>query len=321
MAAVPNAVLKALLESQCGVISRTQALDAGVTRGAIREHLAAGRWQRLSPGVYATFSGVVPRVARLWAVVLAAGPDAVLSHETAAELADIIDRPCPAVHVTVPHGRKVRPMAGVVVHRSRNIDKLRHPVKEPPQTRIEETIIDLAQAARSITDAYGWCARAVNAGKTTAGRLLDALQQRPRVRRRQLLREGLGDVLAGCRSVLELSYLRKVERAHGLPKGERQVRVTRARLRNYLDVLYRRYTLNVELDGEAAHPYAERFRDRHRDNVGVVAGSASLRYGTADVEERPCEVAVEVATVLRRRGWAGRPRRCSRADCPLPSSG
>jgi len=311
------AVLKTLLRSQDGVLSRSQALAAGVTRGAIRQHLATGRWQRLHPGVYATFSGAVPRAAWLWAALLAAGPGAMLSHETAAELAGIGDRPTPTVHVTVPHGRRVARIPGVVVHRSRRVGRQLHPAKEPPQTRVEETILDLAESARTITDAYGWCARAVNAGRTTAPRLLEAIAERPRMRRRRILCEGLGDVAAGCRSVLELAYLGKVERAHGIPRGQRQVRVVRARRRNYLDVHYRRFRLTVELDGEAAHPYAERFRDHRRDNAGVVAGDAALRYGTADVEERPCEVAAELATVLRRRGWGGFPHRCSSPHCTL----
>jgi hypothetical protein len=272
------------------------------------------------------FSGAVPRMATLWAAVLAAGPGAVLSHWSAAELAGLLDRPASTVHVAVPHGRKVVAVPGVVVHRSRHLWRIRHPVQEPPRTRIEETVIDLAEAEPALRDAYGWLARAVNARLTTSDRLLAALKQRPRLRRRRLLREGLGDVAAGCRSVLELSYLRTVERAHGLPVGQRQARVTRAGRRNYLDVLYRDFRTNVELDGEAAHPYERRFRDRHRDNATTLAGDALLRYGTPDVEERPCEVAGEVAAVLARSGWKGTARPCRRASCallrrPIPGSG
>jgi hypothetical protein len=304
-----------LLRRQCGVISRVQALADGVSRGAIREHLAAGRWQRVHNGVYAAFSGPVPRVARLWAAVLAAGAGAVLSHWSAAEVVGLLDRPTLLVHVTVPDERKVAPLAGVVVHRSRHVWRMRHPARQPPQTRVEETVIDLTQAAAGLRDAYGWLARAVNSGLTTAERLLDTIQMRPRLRWRRLLCEGLGDVAVGCRSVLEVSYFRKVERAHGLPTGQRQVRVTRTGRRNYLDVLYRKFSTNVELDGEAAHPYEERFRDRHRDNAGTVTGHLVLRYGTADVDERPCEVASDVATVRRRGGWTDNPRRCGRATC------
>jgi hypothetical protein len=241
----------------------------------------------------------------------------MLSHWSAAEVAGLADAhraPAQVVHVTVPATRKVRRVPGVIVHRSRDARRLRHPTVLPPQTRVEETVLDLSQLVAGLEDAYAVMARAVNAGLSTPERLLAAMAKRPRMRWRRLLREGLGDVAAGCRSVLELSYLRKVERGHGLPTGDRQVRVTRGRRRNYLDVRYRQYRTSVELDGEAAHPRHERFRDMRRDNARVAEGDAPLRYGMADVEQRPCEVAMQVAQVLRRAGWRGTPRRCPR--CP-----
>src|SRR5262249_18785809 len=150
------------------------------------------------------------------------------------------------------------------------------------------TVIDLAQSAHNLEDAYGWVARAVNNRLTTVDRLRDAIAGRAKVRWRRLLLEGLGDVAAGCRSVLELAYLRRVERAHGLPPGQRQAVGTDGRI--LIDVRYLRYRVRVELDGRAAHPFDHRFRDMRRDNHAVVVGDETLRYGTADVTQRCCEV-------------------------------
>lgn len=47
----------------------------------------------IHPGVYATFTGQVGRQARMWAALLYAGEGARLSHETAAELTGLADRP------------------------------------------------------------------------------------------------------------------------------------------------------------------------------------------------------------------------------------
>jgi hypothetical protein len=58
------------LRDQNGVLTRVQALDAGLTDKAIAVRLRSGRWQRLHTGVYATFSGKPPREAWLWAAVL-----------------------------------------------------------------------------------------------------------------------------------------------------------------------------------------------------------------------------------------------------------
>jgi len=78
----------------------------------------------------------------------------------------------------------------------------------------------------------------------------------------------------------------------------------------YDDVAYDEYGVHVELDGRQAHPEPARFRNHRRDNAAVVAGGRVLRYCYADVVERPCIVAREVATVLRAAGWRGSPRRC-----------
>src|SRR5262245_33851521 len=94
-------VLRELLAKQFGVVARAQALAAGITDEVI-EGRRAGGWQRIVPGVYATFSGRLSREARLAAMVLHAGDGAVLSHETAAELAGLVDEPSALIHITVP---------------------------------------------------------------------------------------------------------------------------------------------------------------------------------------------------------------------------
>jgi hypothetical protein len=55
------------------------------------------------------------------------------------------------------------------------------------------------------------------------------------------------------------------------------------------------------------------FRDRTRDNVMAVSGKATLRFGWADVDAQACEVARDVAALLRSRGWRGELSRCGAA--------
>jgi very-short-patch-repair endonuclease len=114
--------------------------------------------------------------------------------------------------------------------------------------------------------------------------------------------------------VLELRYLRDVERAHGLPTADRQVRMDGAGHRSYDDVRYRAFLVAIELDGDRYHP--DRRRDTARDNTRAAAGLTVLRYDWVAVTTRPCSVAREVAHALAARGWTGAPRRCGR-DCIL----
>jgi hypothetical protein len=110
--------LKELLDHQAGVLSRRQANSYGLSDDAIAAQMLGGRWQRVHPGSYATFTGPLPRQSQVWAALLYAGPDAVLCGPTAAEVDGLIDRPRdPTVHVAVPIHRRVRAQPGVTVRR------------------------------------------------------------------------------------------------------------------------------------------------------------------------------------------------------------
>jgi hypothetical protein len=301
--------------SQQGILTRVQAIRGGLGPGAIRALQVQGKWQRLHPGVYATFSGPVPREGAFWAAVLRAGPGAVLSYWTAAELDQLIDQPVERIHLTIPQSRRVDPIDGVRLHRSERVTAARHPVLAPPRTRIEETVLDLAAAAMTLDDACGWVTRAVGRRLTTPGLLSTAMGQRERLRWRPELAELLSADAAGVQSVLEYRYLRDVERPHALPCGTRQARARTGARRIYRDVLYDGYALVVELDGQAAHPVDERQRDTRRDNAAIADGLATLRYGWLEVRQQPCVVAAEVARALGQRGFRGA-RPCSPA-CPV----
>jgi hypothetical protein len=220
------------------------------------------------------------------------------------------------VHVTVPRDRQPRPIPGVIVHRLDRAAVTRHPALLPPRTWIEDTVLDLVTAASTPDEAFGWVFRATGQRLTTAGRLRAAAAARPVLRWRIQLAQCLNDMADGVRSNLEQRFVRAVERPHGLPTALRQVRIVRDGRVRYLDNLYQGQLVCVELDGRAAHPVGERWRDYRRDNAGATDGIITLRYGWSDVTGQPCQVAAQVAAVLVQRGWPGRPRRCGRA-CAL----
>ena len=305
-----SADLAALAERQCGVVTTRQAVQTGLTVDQITAKVRFGRWRRMYRGVYATFSGEPTRLAQLWAAVLSAGPGAMLSHQTAAELVRLTDRPSELVHVTVPGTRRVAKTPGIVVHYSTRAREALHPARLPPQTRIEETVLDLASAAKTFDDACGWVTRSLQRGLTTQASLAHYFELRPKIRWRAELAELLTLDAAGLHSVLELRYRRDVERLHGLPKGIRQARFRRGDHNEYRDVLYEAYLTAVELDGEIAHMGEARQRDARRDNAAAADGIFTLRYSWFDVTTSPCQVAAEVARVLARRGFAGA-RPCS----------
>jgi hypothetical protein len=300
---------------QGGILTSHQIVGGGLTRDIIQSRLRQDSWQRLHTGIYAVFPGQPDRRAVLWAAVLRAGPGAMLSRHTAAEVAELTDRQSALIHLTVPSGRHIRGFPGVVLHRSERCDQARHPTLSPPQTRIAETVLDLANSAATVDDAYGWVTRALGRRLTTQAKLREAMTSRGRLRWRRELAEALTADWDGVHSGLEHRYLRDVERPHSLPRGTRQARVRRGTRTEYRDVLYGEYGVAVELDGRAAHPGDMRWSDIHRDNAAAADGIITVRYGWLDVSQRPCLVAAQVAEVLRRRGYTGY-RRCA-PDCGI----
>ncbi len=306
-----------LLEYQHGVIARWQVAASGLDPGTFETLLRCGRWQSLYRGVYASYTGDPPRECLLWAAVLRAGEGAALSHHSAAELDHLTDKTSDVIHVTIDSSRRIKitdqqhEMAPrVILHRSDRIDQARHPARTPPRTRVEETVIDLTQLAVSFDAAFGWLSAGCGRRLVTPQRLTTAIGSRRRVRWRGEILGALGTIAEGVHSNLEYRYVRDVERAHGLPSARRQARVLRGSRSQYFDNLYVEPGVAVELDGQAAHLAEDRWRDIHRDNGDASSGIITLRYSWADVTSRPCQVAAEVAAVLRLRGWQGQVSGC-----------
>lgn len=303
-----------LAQAQAGVVARRQLLALGVTPGAVGARLDAGRWTPVLPGVYLTGGAAPEELVRAWAALLYAGEGAVLAGRTALRLWGVLDAAPATVSVCVPARRRVRDQPGVRVVTRSTLDADTHPGAVPPRLRVEPAVLDAVAGCSDEAEVVALLLRAVQGRHTTAGRLRSALAATARQRHRALVLEVLADVDDGVRSMLELRWARDVDRAHRLPGALRNaaevVHERGRRRRRYRDVEYVGWGLVVELDGRAAHPDDEAFRDRDRDNALAANGTVSLRYGWTEVVREPCAVAAQVVAVLRRLGWTGRPRAC-----------
>ena len=161
---------------------------------------------------------------------------------------ELSDEPREPIHVSVPRETGMLGVAGVLVHYSSRLPRARHPVRLPPQTRLEDTVLDLAELARTAEDAVAWPIKACQRRLTTPDRISSAVEERRRVRWRSDVRDAVAVTGAGVHSPLELRYFRDVEYKHGLVPGDRQVLVTRGTARQYLDVRYSDYGVVVELE-------------------------------------------------------------------------
>ena len=135
--------LAALAAGQHGLITRRQALPAGLGPAAVQWRLRRGDLERVHQGVYRVAGSRRTVEQAILAACLAAGPDALASHATAAELHGL-----PAggsgTHVTVPWERRTR-VQGLMLHRVARLDRVDIVMKRGvPVTSVARTIIDLA---------------------------------------------------------------------------------------------------------------------------------------------------------------------------------
>ena len=166
-------------------------------------------------------------------------------------------------------------------------------------------MLDLIEEMDEPADRYDLICRAIGGRLTTAARLRLALKRRKRFRDRREAESALADAGQGALSNLERWYLRGVERRHKLPVAKRQARRKADGQSIYLDNLYEEYLVCVELDGTAAHPAGEQWRDKRRDRRNLAAEKiVTMRFGYSDLrtEQAQCRTAGEVARVLRDRG-------------------
>ena len=138
-------VIAALADAQHGVVARSQLLMRGLTSREIERRVEARRLNVVHRGVYAVGHRGLTVEGRWMAAVLAVGPDAALSHVSAAMAWDLRRTASGVIHVTVPGdgGRKRR--RGIKVHRSVSLRADDVTVlRGIPITTAERTIIDLA---------------------------------------------------------------------------------------------------------------------------------------------------------------------------------
>ena len=260
--------------AQQGVISREQLLDAGWNGSAIDRRVAAGRLIVLFRGVYAVGHAAITPRGWCRAALLAVGPDAVLSHRSAAYVWALIDPPH-EVHLTVP--RKLRSRPGLVIH---------HAALEPHDTTNRDGL-PLTSAARTLHDLRNDRLHATATREAQIARLIPPDPRAPH------------DALP-TRSELERALLRIVDAA-GLPRP-----LVNHRIHGHtLDFAWPVHRLVVETDGHHAHGGSDSFeRDRARDADLAAHGWTVIRFTWRQLTREPLRVAARLAAAITARAPA-----------------
>jgi putative AbiEi antitoxin of type IV toxin-antitoxin system/transcriptional regulator with AbiEi antitoxin domain of type IV toxin-antitoxin system len=129
---------------QGGAFTRDQAVRAGFSPSQVQRRLDAGAWVRIYPRVYRHGGSPPSRALVLTAAIIWAGPDAVLSHTTAAAMWRVTAETPDRVELLVPRTRSPR-APGTLIHRAARLDRIDVTTRGGlPVTTPVRTLIDLA---------------------------------------------------------------------------------------------------------------------------------------------------------------------------------
>lgn len=180
-----------------GYFTVSEAKEAGFHRHLIKHHVRAGRFERIRRGLYRLKQFPSTPQEEVIAAWMAAGPEAVVSHESALSLhglSDVIPR---RIHLTVPRRlRWVRRRVpkGVLVHTTVRHLSEKDVVRRGALrvTSAARSIVDAAEAGSGPEQIVASARQALREGLTTRPRLLAALRGRSQ-RVADLVKRAIGD--------------------------------------------------------------------------------------------------------------------------------
>ena len=137
--------LREIALDQQGLVTRAQALAAGVSSSSLRQLAHRGRVERMAQGVYRVPQAPYDECTRLRLALLWTGrDDAVLGFETALDCYGVCDILSDDVHVVVPAGTRIRREngEGYVLHRENLREADCGWWEGIPVTTLERTLLD-----------------------------------------------------------------------------------------------------------------------------------------------------------------------------------
>lgn len=282
-----------LADRQHRVVAVWQLTELGFTHREIQYRARIGRLHRIHRGVYAVgYRTLTPKGHRM-AAVLAYGPDAVLSHRSAASHWEI-GRPFWKFEITTPHYRRSRTQ-------TRAHQAILHPEDITihdgiPITSVARTILDLARLLND--DQLTRLIEEADRKELFYLKALDrAIARRPRTsgvaRLRRVLAAYRGT--ADTRSKLERDFRALIAKAK-LPEPQYNVLVAGLTV----DVYWPEWKLVVELDGEPYHSSPRALEtDRIRDATLQKIDIRVLRVTGNRMDNEPGAVLADVLALRR----------------------
>lgn len=285
-----------LVGRQQGLVTQAQLSGLGVGRRTIERWVASGRLRAVHREVYGFGPRPLTKRGKWLAAVLAMGPEAFLSHRSAAALWGLHGDQ-PKVDVTAPRGKQVLPgRKGIKVHRCQ-FDPGEVTMRDGiPVSTVARTLFDLAERSRPYEMKKAWD----EASRLKLLRVPEvlAVYERGRGRRaRTHIRPFLlleQRYVEDAASPLEDRFAEFVV-AQRLPPPQVNVLVGE----DVVDALWPAVRLIVELDSWEFHGHRAAFEeDRDRDAEHLLDGYRTIRVTHRKLSEEPKRLAAQIRALL-----------------------
>lgn len=285
---------------QHGVITTRQALELGLSRGAISRLVRSGAWVTMLPGTHRLCEAPLTWEQSLAASCLWGGGGSAASHRAAVRLHGLgFDQATPELYIPA----KRRPPTGVMVHHTdllsaKDITR----VNNIPVTTVSRTLIDLGGVAPArVVERV--LETSLRSGLTSLTYLADRIEDIARPGRRGVatirsLMRARDPRLAPTESELESMLWQLIVRA-GLSLPERQYEISdEAGFIGRVDFCYPTERLVVEAIGLSWHSGDRVLRDVERRTRLILAGWRVLEFPWRDVVRRSALVSRRIQAAL-----------------------
>jgi hypothetical protein len=322
-AAAPKVDLEILVTRQRGIVSRPQAFATGLDDGAIRRELRNGHWQRLLPGIYATFSGAVTLEQKRLAATLYAGRSAQITGVAALVWHGFRHLPSDQhLYLLVPHTTRRMSRGFVRIHRTLRLDSYARESNGYTVCSVARSVADACRYLDELRSAQAIVAEGVQRRLVTPEALHRELELAGSSRTR-LLRRALRDIAVGVRSVPEIDFKNVLCRSTLLKRVLWNARITTDAGRplptpdGWIDEV----GIALEVDSREYHLGPEEWqKTMRRHNTLTAHGILVLHFTPSEIRSRPAHVRQVVEQAYRERLAQGA-RGSARLASPLDQEG
>lgn len=299
--------LAARAARQQGLLTRDEAVKAGLSLAQVQYRLARGRWVRMLPSVYAVAGAPQSWRQRVTAAVLWLEGDGVACGRSAAALWGFPDFGQGPVEIACT--RRVRaPVSWVTIHQVAHLERSDRAVVDGiAVTSAARTLVDLA-ALGSERTLEKLLDHALRHKLTTAKAVRWCLERLPARGRENVasLRELVADRVGRAEQVdsaLETRLLAALK-GEGLPRPVVHYEVTAgARLLGEVDLAWPQEKVAVQAQGYGPHSGSDQWhRDQDTSSLLSLAGWCVLFVTWRDLERRPAVMVQRIRQALEARG-------------------